>query len=170
MSDYHRCFICDLPLCSPSCPLIKEHLELECSHFAKHPKTWEHSNPPYASLLTVRILLLQHIRPNDWATFLHLESLGDEWRTIPNWLEIQEEHIALVQGLGLPNTKDEVLDVLARCYTNTFSKFLDLAEREEEPVVEKAVGTNIRVAYVLTAMISHSCIPNSEQSMSSISR
>ena len=53
--------------------------------------------------------------------------------------------------------------VVARCRTNTFSKYLDpeVTRRGEAAVV----GTKLRALYPMTSMISHSCSPNVEQTI-----
>ena len=53
--------------------------------------------------------------------------------------------------------------VVARCCTNTFSKYLDpeVTRRGEAAVV----GTKVRALYPMTSMISHSCSPNVEQTI-----
>ena len=55
------------------------------------------------------------------------------------------------------------MQVLATCCTNTFSKYL-----EPMPGLEGAQGTTVRVSYLLAAMMSHSCIPNTEQAIHSL--
>ena len=53
--------------------------------------------------------------------------------------------------------------MVARCCTNTFSKYLDpeVTRRGEAAVV----GTKVRALYPMTSMISHSCSPNVEQTI-----
>ena len=53
--------------------------------------------------------------------------------------------------------------MVARCCTNTFSKYLDpeVTRRGEAAVV----GTKLRALYPMTSMISHSCSPNVEQTI-----
>ena len=65
----------------------------------------------------------------------------------------------------------KILDqVLAALSTNAFSKYIEpLHTGQEVGSPTDAVGTSIRVVYLLAAMPAHSCLPNAEQAIHGLS-
>lgn len=115
---------------------------------------------PYGSLLALRLLLLRDLQPATYSHLLLLASLLPEWRATKGWLEGHQPTVALIrEELGMQQfAEEEILEVLAILSTNAFSKFLEPRASGGE-----VVGTQIRVVYVLAAMMAHSCLPNAEQ-------
>ena len=58
------------------------------------------------------------------------------------------------------------LQVVACCCTNTFSKYLDPGATQEG--CADVVGTKLRAIFPMTSMLSHSCLPNAEQTISDL--
>ena len=77
---------------------------------------YEVARIPYDAVLTVRLLLLRELRPEDWATFCLLQSSLAEWRQMAPWEHNQEERLAIIRDkLGMDSfSRDEILEVNSR--------------------------------------------------------
>ena len=77
---------------------------------------YEVARIPYDAVLTVRLLLLRELRPEDWATFCLLQSSLAEWRQMAPWEHNQEERLAIIRDkLGMDSfSRDEILEVGSR--------------------------------------------------------
>lgn len=174
------CSRCQLPVCSENCQNNEKHEHMECKLFEKFRHSFNFRNEagdydidkvPYTVILIVRLLLMKEKSPENWKIFNHLESLLDEWKSMGSWENDQEETVCIIRDkLGMKSFgQEEILKVIAVCCTNTFSKFLEPDAEVAADSEHVAVGTKIRLLYPLSAMMSHSCCPNAEQSIHALS-
>ena len=153
---------------------------------------------PYPSILALRLLLLRKLRPRAHSNFQQLATLLKQWKATPGWLEGQVETVTLIrEKLELRVFQEEEIlevnrldqtssknlnecplpqyytfphQVLGALSTNAFSKYIEpLHTGQGVGSPTDAVGTSIRVVYLLAAMPAHSCLPNAEQAIHGVS-
>jgi hypothetical protein len=117
-------------------------------------------------VLALRLLLLRERSPATDSALRRLESLLPQWHATPGWLEGQAATVALLRDtLRLRHLPEEdILEVLAVCSTNAFCKYLEPCKAGQAGP-GSTVGTNVRLVFLLAAMMSHSCTPNAEQAI-----
>ena len=150
--NYIKCPKCSWPMCSESCSQNPDHL-LECQFLASckvNPADFNFEcEPLYDAITPLRMYGLKSQKPDSWKILMEMKSPAIFWKKVPRWMvahkTILDFLLKKVKAKGLD--EDLICILLGIGYTNDFSSV-------------SGNGTNVRLTYAKTSMLSHDCSPN----------
>uniref|UniRef100_A0A182KF08 MYND-type domain-containing protein n=1 Tax=Anopheles christyi TaxID=43041 RepID=A0A182KF08_9DIPT len=157
---FYECSRCGWPLCGASCEEAAQHRP-ECSVLAAsgyrpnirpNPANPEHRESAYCVIVPLRVLLLERLAPERYATVQTFESHLPERLASPLYGVLRSNLVPFVrQVLGLERYSEQtVLQLSAILDTNCYE--IRMPERH----------VKVRGLYPLGAMLSHDCRPNTK--------
>nr|XP_040239449.1 SET domain-containing protein SmydA-8 isoform X2 [Anopheles coluzzii] len=160
LDRFHECSRCGWPLCGPGCEEVAQHRP-ECSVLAgsgyrpnirPNPSNPEQRESAYCVIVPLRVLLLERIAPERYATVQGFESHLDERLASPLYGVLRSNLVPFLrQVLRLQQYSEQtVLKLSAILDTNCYE--IRLPEQH----------VKVRGLYPLGAMLSHDCRPNTK--------